>query len=365
MKALLNFFLIIIFMIELSNQNDNLMDTFPSSDKNSDSEITDMITTDIIAPTPNASNTSNSTIPPITSREVILLGFDNFNKVNSTFFTFNTNLKRIDTNFSITKIKFPITIFYKDRLRFLDEDTQNVDCDCDDDKKENVECNCKGRSDGNKNISRILLVEDFEIDGVKRNLTLSSLAKNQRDKIDKQKEDIFNPNDSIEIMTISKLNDLSSSFTLKGKSEKIPTSSEFTLIATKFNNQKEFLCHKYLDSDGYVLDCENPSIVNNLDLNNTLAKANGNEKLIIQFPSDVQSKIGTTSSGYYNINSRKKKGLSTGGIIAIIIPSIIVLLGALALAFMLKGNQNPEPQLINNNTVGITSSTNINEKNII
>ena len=30
---------------------------------------------------------------------------------------------------------------------------------------------------------------------------------------------------------------------------------------------------------------------------------------------------------------------------------------------MLKGNQNPEPQLINNNTVGITSSTNINEKN--
>jgi hypothetical protein len=294
---------------------------------------------------------------------VILLGFDNFNKVNSTFFTFNTNLKRIDTNFSITKIKFPITIFYKNRLRFLDEDTQNVDCDCDDDKKENVECNCKGRSDGNKNISRILLVEDFEIDGVKRNVTLSSLANSQKDKIDKQKEDIFNPDDSIEIMKISKLKDLPSSFTLKGNSTNIPTSSKFTLIATKFNNQKEFLCNKSDDSDGYVLDCENPKMISNFDLNNTLAKTNGSEKLIIQFPPDVQSKIGESLGGYYN--SRQKKGLSTGGIIAIIIPCLIVLFGALALVFLLNRHPNREPKSINNNTIGISSTTNINEKNII
>jgi hypothetical protein len=291
---------------------------------------------------------------------VILLGFDNFNKKNSTFFTFNTNLKRIDTNFNITKIKFPIIIFYKNKLRFLDGDKQNVDCDCDDDIKENVECICKGRSDGSKNISKIELVEDFEIDGVKRNVTLSSLANSQKDKIDKQKEDIFNPDDSIEIMKISKLKDLPSSFTLKGNSTNIPTSSKFTLIATKFNNQKEFLCNKSDDSDGYVLDCENPKMISNFDLNNTLAKTNGSEKLIIQFPPDVQSKITTTSSGYYN--SKKKKGLSTGGIIAIIIPCLIVLLGALAVAFMLNRNQSPEPKLINNNTIGIASSTNINEK---
>ena len=101
-------------------------------------------------------------------------------------------------------------------------------------------------------------------------------------------------------------------------------------------------------------------MISNFDLNNTLAKTNGSEKLIIQFPPDVQSKITTTSSGYYN--SKKKKGLSTGGIIAIIIPCIIVLLGALAVAFMLNRNQSPEPKLNNNNTIGIASSTNINEK---
>ena len=133
-----------------------------------------------------------------------------------------------------------------------------------------------------------------------------------------------------------------------------------TLIASKYNYQKEFLCNKIDYLDGYALYCENPSKVINLDLNNTLAKTNESEKLIIQFPPDVQSKIGESLGGYYN--SRKKKGLSTGGIIAIIIPCLIVLLGALAVAFMLNRNQSPEPKLINNNTIGIASSTNINEK---
>lgn len=76
----------------------------------------------------------------------------------------------------------------------------------------------------------------------------------------------------------------------------------------------------------------------------------------------TKSKIGTPGGYYYN-KSKKKSGLSTGGIIAIIIPCIIVLLGALALAYMLNRNQNPP--LINSNKVGISSSTNINEKNII
>ena len=261
---------------------------------------------------------------------------------------------------------------YAKRLgKVLEEDKQKVDldCDCVEDNKENVECICKGRSDGNRNFSKIELAEnfEFEINGVKRNLTLSSLAKNQRNKIDKQKQDIFNLDDSIEIMDVSELNDLSSNFILKGNSDNNfnPNSSEFTLIATKFDNQKEFLCHKKndLDGDDYVLVCENPNVVMNLDLNNTIAKTNGSEKLIIKFPPDAQSKIGAFSSGIYNTVSKKKKGLSTGGIIAIIIPCMIVLIGAVALTFMLSRNQNPEPKPINNNTIGIASSTNINEKN--
>jgi len=307
-------------------------------------------------------NSTNNNSTNNNSSQVILLGFDDFEKVNNTFFKFKVNLKRIGTNINIKTINVPIIINYKNRLRLLKEDKNNLVCNCDD-SNENVECNCEGECK-NKNISNIELAGDIQIDG--KNITLSSLAEEQKTKIDKQKDDIFNKDDIIEVMSEAELIDHSSNFIIKGTldNKDFPSSDEFKLTATKYNKQKEFLCEGSFNSSDYVLDCDNPNIVNNLDLNNTLAQTNGNEKLIIQFPTGVQSKIGASSNsgGFYRSN--KKKGLSTGGIIAIIIPSVIVLLGALALAFML--NRNPSsPPLINNNTIGISSSTNINEKNII
>ena len=56
--------------------------------------------------------------------------------------------------------------------------------------------------------------------------------------------------------------------------------------------------------------------------------------------------------------SPKKKGLSTGGIIAIIIPSCIVLLGVSALVFYLSRRTLPTQPIknIGNNTIGVASS---------
>jgi len=169
-------------------------------------------------------------------------------------------------------------------------------------------------------------------------------------------------------MKITDLKDISSSFELKGKIENttiIPSPGKFKLTATKKNNKKEFLCNLTSVSNvNYTLKCDNPRIINNLDLKNTIAEINEggkrNEKLIIKFSEEVQSKIRSSSyiGSYYN--KSKKKGLSTGGTIAIIILCIIVLLGALALAFMLNRNPNPSPKLINNNKVGISSSKKYN-----
>ena len=59
--------------------------------------------------------------------------------------------------------------------------------------------------------------------------------------------------------------------------------------------------------------------------------------------------------------SKKKGGLSTGGIIAIIIPCVLVLLGATALAFAYKRNVPPTQGVaLGNNTLGAAnSSTNV------
>jgi len=55
---------------------------------------------------------------------------------------------------------------------------------------------------------------------------------------------------------------------------------------------------------------------------------------------------------------KKKKGLSTGAIIGIIIPSCIVLLGVSALVFLLSRKPLPAQQIknIGNNTIGVASS---------
>ena len=56
---------------------------------------------------------------------------------------------------------------------------------------------------------------------------------------------------------------------------------------------------------------------------------------------------------------KKSGGLSTGGICAIVIPSVLVLLGVGALAFFLSRRAVPSPPIktIGNNTMGVVASS--------
>ena len=96
------------------------------------------------------------------------------------------------------------------------------------------------------------------------------------------------------------------------------------------------------------------------DLDGTLGKTKTKKTVYLSFPSlnstadDLEYDAPTN-----NIYRKKKSGLSTGGIIAIIIPCVLVLLAVAAVAFLL-GRKAPEPPIQNiNNTAGMNSSTNI------
>ena len=72
----------------------------------------------------------------------------------------------------------------------------------------------------------------------------------------------------------------------------------------------------------------------------------------------------STISPEPTLYKKKKGGLSTGGIIAILIPTILVLLGIAGLVYFL-GNRTPIqplPKVVNNNTIGVASSENIMNK---
>ena len=72
----------------------------------------------------------------------------------------------------------------------------------------------------------------------------------------------------------------------------------------------------------------------------------------------------STISPEPTLYKKKKGGLSTGGIIAVLIPTILVLLGIAGLVYFL-GNRTPIqplPKVVNNNTIGVASSENIMNK---
>lgn len=334
--------------------NPSTGDTFSviidSTDGNTDTTgPTDEQTTDTTEPK------QNSTV--ININEVILLGFDDF-KISGKIFTFNTNLKKFDPDFKIRNLTFPVYIYHKKNLRFLDE-KQDSTCVCDDSNKI-VECQCRGTCE-NENFTTIELIEDFAINGEKNNLALSSVAEEQKSKINKQKNDIFQKDGVFVIMKDATLKDYSSSFKVSGTpdSSYFPTSRSNLMVMKHNNRTTNFSCNGEIDSNGYILKC-NKSISYRLDLNNTIAEIIGSnkEKMLIQFKTEDDSFInGTHSSDFYINRSKKKKGLSTGGIIAIIIPTILVLLGVAALVFML--NRNPDTQL--HSPVATTSTSNIKE----
>ena len=99
----------------------------------------------------------------------------------------------------------------------------------------------------------------------------------------------------------------------------------------------------------------------NTDLNMTLGFMPDDEFLLIDFDENETSVIDHTKDYQNQSHHRSKKGLSTGGIIAIIVPCVLVLLGVTALAFAYKKTP-PPPQgvALGNNTLGAAnSSTNV------
>lgn len=126
-----------------------------------------------------------------------------------------------------------------------------------------------------------------------------------------------------------------------GYPKKIPFSGKYK----KDNSDEQY--YYYLESKG-------SSNLDNTDLNYALMHYTKlNKILILDFQEGENSVIEKE-----NVIKKKSSGLSTGGIVAIIIPSVVVLLGVAGLAFFLSRRAVPPIPVKNvaNNTIGVASS---------
>ncbi len=107
----------------------------------------------------------------------------------------------------------------------------------------------------------------------------------------------------------------------------------------------------------YHLESKGSNYLTNTDLNYAIANITTKDRIyIIDFKEGENSTILPEKEQY----KKNSGGLSTGGICAIVIPALIVLLGVGALVFFLSRRAVPSPpqmKNIANNTMGVVASS--------
>ena len=315
--------------------------------------------------------------------ETILIGFDNYtyqlideNKnlnlsFNSYILLKNWNITKINNgeiqlnNFNITS---NIDYLYENKsnnnAKFECSYDGNVDFtgNCED---EGLYClvryKCQFISNGTNFPKKINLITDFlNDDNVKLNGTKISYESSSSQSI---KRDITKMNYEIGRFNILEnatfVSKTLNSFKIKGRS--ICSDSNNIEIITMVNGYpKKIPCkgheEQYNKDDDYYFFLETNGKYNlpNTDLKYTIANYTKQNKTLIL---DFKEGENTAFIEKKNIPSRSN-GLSTGGIIAIIIPTCLVLFGVTALAFFLSRKPTtPSPiKNIGNNTIGVAST---------
>jgi len=118
----------------------------------------------------------------------------------------------------------------------------------------------------------------------------------------------------------------------------------------------DFIKNKTDDKTYYNLESKDLNYLTYTDLNYAIANITTQDRIfIIDFQEGENSTILPEKESF----KKKSGGLSTGGIIAIVIPAVLILLGVGALAFFLSRRAVPPPPVKNiaNNTMGVVASS--------
>ena len=352
------------FLRKLNETNTSTINSTTEIDTPTSNSTTEIDTPTTQTDTPTTNSTTQTDTPTTNNTTYIetnkfLIGFDNYSYSNNSILTFNIYFK-FDSNHE-SFFKLPLIIVPKSsRVRALDE---NIDATCQleissQDKLDNIDiykCNADYRGE----IQNVKLREE----GL--NYIFSSLANATKNNIERETDTYLNKVKEFKNLSNSEIyQQRPTSFEIRGDGlTGEDSSNNIKLITTSNGVRTEIPCSgnlkKYTDQDQeqYSLQCTlNEKL--NANLNNSIGLFENNESKIFEVIFSKEN-LNTTIDNYHYDNYRKEKssGLSTGGIIAITIPCIIVLLAIIGLVFYLR-SKNPNPPVqdiaVNNNTIGIS-----------
>ena len=177
----------------------------------------------------------------------------------------------------------------------------------------------------------------------------------------------YHTDEFIVIKNANFTNQSPNSFKIKGERIKTRYDSEnIYLITTVNGSPKKIPCSGKRDKDNsddenyYFLQSKGSNNLAGANLSYTLLNftTKDYEMAILEFAENSKNANGTILPPKVDYK-KQSGGLSTGGIIAIVIPSVAVLLGIGALAFFLSRRAVPPPPIknITNNTMGVVASS--------
>lgn len=289
----------------------------------------------------------------------ILIGFDGLDYGITNKIAFKIYIKNVNDKITNTStLTFPVNTVYTNGT----SNKNHANCSDAQVAGNLLKILCEVDNIDNKNISSLQFYEEFTINNKNETIELSSLARASKKNIRENLEPRLDKGKT-EILTGARIEKKTGiNFVIRGNKELNITSDNIRLVTINNGERINIKCEGKNKKDDYdqltyYLSCKSSEPLNT-DLSNSYGYV-GDKSFIIDFANNNST---TIDNAYYQQNKTSKKGLSTGGIIAIIIPSVIVLLGVLGLVLALR-SKSPAPPLkevanVNsNNTVGVIGSS--------
>ena len=311
----------------------------------------------------NDSMINNNTLP-----EKLLMGFDSYEfKENPYRISFYTHMRLVDYIINdIKNMSLKANINYKKRNRLRNIEEIEINCE-NKGKKESSIFSFLCSKDVKGEVEEISFIDNsITVNGKNLDYKTNDIAKITGKNIQNQKDNILSQDTYI--LENANLTNENNKFVIEGINTdgNFKSSNNAYLLFNDNSKLQNASCSLEDENDNkYKLICRPKSFIDtDLRLNNLVNVVDQKKNLILNFNNELNSIANSTiDSNYPSTSKKRRKGLSTGGIIAIIIPCVIVLLAVTALVAVYSKPVNKKQ----NNNIGsfnssnnITSSQNIN-----
>ena len=312
--------------------------------------FTDIVTTQPITTIPFTTVQEEQNVTKLV-QDKLLLGFDHYTYASNilSFFTYVRYLLKNNES------SFDLPLILTRNLRNLEDNRENATCSLISNNNNIYKYNCSI-------VNMTGTITKVEVDIKNSGFNSSKLANITGKSLQDQKGDKISDKGFVIIYNCQIQKD-GDNIIINGKNDSSFVGSNSVLyVANNDNNIVEIpatLTYKNNDEVELKLTPKR-SITSNLS--ETLGKINDDKNIYLIFDNTNLTDLEYTAPSHQVYQGKKSSGgLSAGGIVAIILPCIAVLLAITAVAYLFGRKQTvvPPTQNIGNNTIGINSSTNV------